>query len=214
MNFLLLLVDRKKTNNINCDLKHRYTSHFMEVSMTTLTPTRRAALTISLAGLATCLAAGSTTSNASEPGIPAGFKRGKVVDSIDGHAIYEIIDSQGNPQGFVFSASDTRTIRAAFKEIDAELKASPATRSTSQQSTALCAAAIAWFIAQTVFPTAKLAVAAWKLAKVAYKFGSHTVARVWRGARDMADRTAQQEIIDIAKALSGVGGLQACGIVI
>lgn len=182
--------------------------------MTALITNRRTAFTIGLAGFATCLTAGNTVSNASEPGIPAGFKRGKIVDSIDSHAIYEVVDSQGNPQGFVFSASDTRTIRTAFKEIDVELNTASSSRGFSQQSTALCAAAIAWFIAQTVFPTAKLAVAAWKLAKVARKFGAQTVARVWRGARDMADRTAQQEIIDIAKALSGVGGLQACGIVI
>lgn len=186
--------------------------------MRTIQPNRRLALSMGVAGLATCLVAGSTVANATDSDLPQGFRRGKVIDYVDGRPIYEVLDSQGAAQGVALSAGDAKTVQASLKELDNELNTNtdrPWARQrygAAPQSVTLCAAAIAWFVAQTVFPAAKFAKLAWRLGKLVQKYGARTVARIWRGARNITDRTAQQEIIDLAKALSGVGGLSACGI--
>ncbi|MDY3048922.1 MAG: hypothetical protein SOR40_04010 [Rothia sp. (in: high G+C Gram-positive bacteria)] len=172
--------------------------------------TRRTALSIAFAGLSTCLVAGATTSYAADSDLPEGLKRGRILEYVEGHPIYEVVDQAGNPQGVSLSASDTRTMQASLRELDATLNKPHSGNET--QSVVPCAIAIAWFVGQTLFPAARIANLAWRLAGLVRRYGAHTVARIWRGARGLTDRTAQQEIIELAGALAGVGGLEACGI--
>ena len=115
--------------------------------------------------------------------------------------------------GFTLEEPKLKELNASSAEIDTAVKAdSPQIQPAVATNVAACIAAIAWFAAQTVFPTVRLANLAVRLGGLVAKYGARTVARIFMGARGIAGRTAEQEIKDFALAASGVGGLMACGL--
>lgn len=162
-----------------------------------------------------------TTPNSAAPApstdLPAGQTRGAVVSVADGGVqIYEVVNATGNRVGFTLSAEDLRAAHSAATQIDAVTSGAMTNQAqsaaASEVNVPLCVAAVAWFVAQTVFPAARVAALAARLAGLVSKYGVQTVARIFTGARGIAGRTAEQEIKEFALAATGVGGLAACGI--
>lgn len=159
--------------------------------------------------------------------LPDGQARGDVVDVAEnGAEIFEVLDADGTRVGYTFSDAELAKINAAAAATAAELAQStsgdeqtealqgdgPVFTAASGVNVPLCVAAVGWFVAQTVFPAARVANLAVRLTGLVSKYGVQTVARILTGARGIAGRTAEQEIKDFALAASGVGGLAACGI--
>ncbi|KAA9084143.1 hypothetical protein [Microbacterium radiodurans] len=156
-------------------------------------------------------------SRASSVDLPAGQTRGAVVDVADGGVeIFEVVDATGTRVGYTLSAEDLSAAHAAATQVDIATSEALTVRTqsaaASEVNVPLCVAAVAWFVAQTVFPAARVAALAARLAGLVSKYGVQTVARIFTGARGIAGRTAEQEIKEFALAATGVGGLAACGI--
>ena len=178
---------------------------------------RRSLLTGGVGLTATvCLAlsgvmAGAAPASATEL-LPAGHRRGRIVARVDSVPIFEVVTDDGRVAGYTLGAAELRQVQKAAAEVHLHLDGQKGVASTqSFTKVAACGAGILWFVAQTVFPSVKLASLAWRLGRLVSKYGARTVARIFLGARNIAGRTAEQEIIDLAKALSGVAALAACG---
>lgn len=141
---------------------------------------------------------------------------GSVVDTADdGTQIFEVLDAQGQRVGYTLESTKLAELNASAAELDAgasEAQQAGQAQPSSVTEVAACVAAIAWFAAQTVFPTVRVANLAVRLGGLVSKYGARTVARIFMGARDIGGRTAQEEVKDFALAASGLGGLAVCGI--
>lgn len=182
---------------------------------------RRTLMAACLVAPATALSTGVASAAPSGKNLLDGQSVGSAVATADdGSNIYEVLDAQGNRVGFTLEAAKLESLNASAAEIDAETQAaspesqaaSPEAQPAGATNVAACVAAIAWFAAQTVFPTVRIANLAIRLGKLVSKYGARTVARIFMGARGIAGRTAEQEIKEFALAASGIGGLMACGI--
>ncbi|MFB9775075.1 hypothetical protein [Brevibacterium otitidis] len=172
--------------------------------------------------LAACIAApailatgvAAEASSKKSAAIPQGHRRGRVTETMsDGTRIYEVVDERGEVVGFTFDDERLEVLQRASREIEREPEMEGAITVRGRgTSVAACAAAIAGFVALTVFPAARVAKLAWRLGKLVAKYGPRLVARVFKGARGIAGRTVEKELIDLAKSLSGVAALKACGI--
>lgn len=177
---------------------------------------RRALIAACVAVPAVAATGGVAVADPAKPTLPEGQRRGNVVGTgDDGSKIYELVDQKGTVVGYTLEDDKLRELNASVSDLDegarigqqeAQLQASGAT------SVAACVAAIAWFAAQTAFPTVRAANIAIRLSKLVSKYGARTVARIFMGARGIAGRTAEQEIKEFALAASGIGGLMACGL--
>lgn len=131
---------------------------------------------------------------------------GTVVDTEGDVEIREVRDGSGNLVGYTFDEAS----RALHEGTTGDrLSAEQPGQHTTAANFWTCSAAVAWFIAQTVFPSVKIAKLAWRLGKLVRTYGPSTTVRVLTGARKLSNRTAQQEFRELALALTGVGGLQA-----
>lgn len=145
--------------------------------------------------------------------LPAGHRRGRIVTTVESTPVYEVLREDGRVAGYTLAAADLRRAQAAAGEVHLEVERAKGVATTDGiTSVAACGAGILWFVAQTVFPSVKLAALAVRLGRLVAKYGARTVARIFLGARGIAGRTAEREIIDLAKALSGVAALAACGL--
>lgn len=140
--------------------------------------------------------------------------RGRVVDTTDdGVKIYEVLGSGGGIVGYTFDERRLKELRAAGAAIHSEPEVNGAiTVQVGVTSVAACATAIAGFVAMTVFPAVRVAKLAWRLGKLVLKYGPKLVARIFKGARGIAGRTVENDIIDLGKALTGVTALASCGL--
>lgn len=182
---------------------------------------RRNLLVSGAVGLGSVIA-GTTVATALEPSsdLPPGMKRGKIIDYVEGAPIYEVVDEKGVAQGATFSSTELPKIHRDLQDLGKELEKSkssnhwrgskPVASAQGVTEVAACAAAIAWFIGGTVFPWARGAKVAYRLAKLVGKYGANTVARIIKGARGIAGSTVEKDIIALAKELSGIGGLAVC----
>lgn len=177
---------------------------------------RRALIAACVAVPAVAATGGTAVADQTNAVLLAGRRRGAVAGTgDDGAKIYELLDQEGKVVGYTLDDDVLRELRASVSDLDegARIGAKEAgLQSTGVTEVAACVAAIAWFAAQTVFPTVRVASLAIRLGKLVSKYGARTVARIFMGARGIAGRTAQQEIKDFALAASGIGGLMACGI--
>lgn len=147
--------------------------------------------------------------------LPEGQWQGPVVSMAeDGTQIFEVLDAKGAVVGYTLDADKRGELNAAAAEFETQSKELEGQQfqAASATNVALCVAAVGWFVAQTVFPTVRIANLAVRLGGLVAKYGVKTVARIFAGARGIAGRTAEQEIKDFALAASGIGGLAACGI--
>lgn len=132
---------------------------------------------------------------------------------VDSVPIFEVVTDDGRVAGCTLGSVELRQAQRAAAEVHLHLEGQKGIASTQSFTTvAACGAGILWFVAQTVFPSVKPASLAWRLGRRVSQYGARTVARILLGARSIAGRTAEQEIIDRAKALSGVAALAACGL--
>ncbi|MCP3427080.1 hypothetical protein NBM05_13930 [Rothia sp. AR01] len=139
------------------------------------------------------------------------------MDYVQGVPIYEVVDGGGQVAGVTLPVDELKKLDEYAQHLRREFDAPPPrTGVVGAQANvtrvAACAAGIAWFIAQTVFPAARIANLAFRLGRLVSRYGARTVARIFMGARGIAGRSAEREIIDLAKSLSGVAALGACGI--
>lgn len=176
---------------------------------------RRTLMAACLVTPVAAMSMGPASAAPSSQQLPDGQSVGAAVGAADdGSQIFEVLDSHGQRVGFTIEAAKLEQLNASAAGLETEvndaeqLQAEPA----SVTGVAACVAAIAWFAAQTVFPTVRVANLAIRLGGLISKYGARTVARIFMGARNYAGRTAQQEIKDFALAASGIGGLMACGI--
>lgn len=172
-----------------------------------------ACVAVPVAALSAGAASAQQTSRASA--LPDGQRQGPAVSTADdGTPIYEVLDAQGKVVGYTVDAAQRAEFEAIAAEFDAQAQAADGenVQAAGITNVALCIAAVGWFIAQTVFPTVRVANLAIRLGGLVSKYGVSTVARILAGARGIAGRTAEQEIKEFALAASGIGGLAACGI--
>lgn len=179
---------------------------------------RRALIAACVAVPAVAVTGGVATAAPVKIALPAGQKRGTVVETVeDGTKIYEVLDREGNVVGYTLDDDKLRQMSTASMALaqedtlDGSLQIRVVTPS-GVTSVAACAAAIAGFVALTVFPAARVAKLAWRVGKLTVKYGPTLVARIFRGARGIAGRTVEKELIDLAKSLTGVAALAACGL--
>lgn len=149
--------------------------------------------------------------------IPAGNRRGVVVDTEDdGTKIYEVLDRSGKVVGYTFDDNALSELSIAGKALGEEetLDGSLEVEAQAGGATdvAACAAGVSAFVVMTVFPAARVAKLAWRLGKLTKKYGPKLVARIFKGARGVAGRTAEKEIIQLGKELTGIAALKACGL--
>jgi hypothetical protein len=177
---------------------------------------RRALMAACLITPAAALSMGTASAAPSAQTFSEGQRAGSVVATAeDGSQIFEVLDAQGQRVGYTIESTKLEELNASAAEL--EYGAATSDQQAQAQASgvtgvAACVAAIAWFAAQTVFPTVRVANLAIRLGGLVSKYGARTVARIFMGARVKAGRTAQQEIKDFALAASGIGGLMACGI--
>lgn len=170
---------------------------------------RRIFFKSSLVGGLVALAA-STTAGAVSGDLPVGYKRGKISAYEAGAPIYEVIDNSGNIVGYTLSAHDLKLTQRSLGELDRKIKNLDFSKEVAPQNVVACAAGIGAFVVQTVFPAARVARLAWRLGGLVRRYGATTVARIFKGARGIAGRTAEQEIVDIIGALTGIDLLRSC----
>ncbi|GAA1730562.1 hypothetical protein [Brachybacterium phenoliresistens] len=179
---------------------------------------RRALIAACVAAPAVAVTGGVASADPIGSALPAGKRRGAVVDTdSDGTEIYEVLDSEGTVVGYTLADEKLREMSVASSALAKEDSLDGSLQVQAQAaggitSIAACAAAIAGFVALTVFPAARMAKLAWRLGKLTAKYGPKLVARIFGGARGIAGRTVERELIDLAKELSGVAALAACGI--
>ncbi|MFC0673649.1 hypothetical protein [Brachybacterium hainanense] len=178
---------------------------------------RRALIAACVAVPAVVAGGGAALAEQPKTALPVGMKRGSVAETDeDGTKIYEVLDGEGNVVGYTFDEEKLRELSTAGAALDKEMSSggdgAPQVQAASVSEVALCAAAIAGFVAMTVFPAARVARLAWRLGKLTAKYGPKLVARIFMGARGIAGRTVEKELIDLAKELTGVAALQACGL--
>lgn len=176
---------------------------------------RRTLMAACLVTPAAALSMGPASAAPSGSTLPDGRTAGAAVATADdGSQIFEVLDADGNRVGFTLESGRLDELNATAASLEAEVnKAGEAqVEAAGATNVAACVAAIGWFAAQTVFPTVRIANLAIRLGGLVGKYGVRTVARIFMGARNIAGRTAEQEIKDFALAASGVGGLMACGL--
>ena len=172
-----------------------------------------ACVAVPAAALSTGVA--SADSNSQQSGLPEGQVQGAAVSTAeDGSQIFEVLDAQGNVAGYTFDAKKLGELQTVGTDLEAQSKDldGAEVQAAGVTNVALCVAAVGWFVAQTVFPTVRIANLAIRLGGLVSKYGARTVARIFMGARGIAGRTAEQEIKEFALAASGIGGLAACGL--
>ncbi|WP_143556918.1 hypothetical protein [Serinibacter salmoneus] len=136
-------------------------------------------------------------------------ERGGVVARESGVDIYEMVDESGEIVGYAIAESAQDRLPLSLAQT--RLGAGGPEHSVSANFWT-CSAAIAWFIGQTVFPSVKIARLVVRLGQFVSKYGFSKTVKIFTGAYKLSGRTAKEEFIDLAKALSGVGGLQVgCG---
>lgn len=172
---------------------------------------RRLLLTGAAALLAgSTIAATSTTfARATDTDLPAGWRRGRIVAREDGAPIYEILDAAGHEAGYALSQEDMEEARRAAKDVETERRDLQAVGADFWKITK-CTAAIAWFTAQTVFPSVKVARIAYNLSRLVKKYGARKVASSFLRWRSSKGRDMEDDIKDVALALTGVGALSVC----
>ena len=178
---------------------------------------RRALMAACVAVPVAAMSAGTASAEQtpSTGALPDGQVQGSAVSTADdGTRIFEVLDAEGNVVGYTVDAGKRQELEAAAGDFQAQAQEldGEQVQAASVTNVALCVAAVGWFIAQTVFPTVRIANLAIRLGGLVSKYGVSTVARILAGARGIAGRTAEQEIKEFALAASGIGGLAACGI--
>lgn len=176
--------------------------------------TRRIAMTGSLVSLLAYLpvSATATTISSIDSDLPPDFMRRQVVENFEGYEIYEILDEEGKPRGFSLSQPAMKQLRAVARGIDADINKGRVQYPRIQPAGVECAFAIAWFVGATVFPAVRIAKLAARLLILVRRLGIEKVARIFQGVRNIAGRTMEKEVLDLAKELSGIAALKACGI--
>ncbi|GAA1719474.1 hypothetical protein GCM10009793_15820 [Brachybacterium phenoliresistens] len=178
---------------------------------------RRALIAACITVPAVAATGGAALADPAKSTLPAGQRRGAVVDTDDdGTKVYEVLDQKGEVVGYTLDDDKLRELSAAGAALDKQTSSGAdgalQAQAASVSEVALCAAAISGFVVMTVFPAARVAKLAWRLGKLTAKYGPKLVARIFKGARGIAGRTVEKEIIEIGKELTGVAALQACGL--
>lgn len=187
---------------------------------------RRALLAACVVVPAVAVSGGSASAAPIGSAMPGGFRRGTVVDTDQGGAtVYEVLDGEGEVVGYSLDDDSRKVLDDSAPELQRQFDRvsrdrdytsdSPLGIANRQQAAAAgsgleCGAAVALFIGTTVFPTARVAKLAARLAGLVKKHGVSKFVRILTGAVKISDNSMKKTFLEIAGALTGISSLGVC----